>query len=433
MNIPDLIRFRPPEWSYNANIYEVNLRQYTKEGTFRAFSEELSRLADMGVKILWFMPITPISVKGRLGTLGSYYAAKDYTSTNPEFGTLEDFKNLINEAHLKDFKVILDFVANHTGNDHHWINDHPDYYRHNAAGDIMHPPGWEDVAQLNFDNKEVWNALIDAMEFWVRECDIDGFRCDMAHLVPLQLWINARTRLDAIKKDMFWLAECEVPAYHQAFDATYTWRWMHASEHYYQRKLTLNELKLILFTTALEFPCGAFRTYFTSNHDENSWNGTEYEKYGEAAHLFAVFSFTWDGIPMLYSGQEMPNNKRLKFFDKDPIKWTGEYELHDFYKKLMSVKKNNPALLSGGKTYTKLMGMPHEERVFSYLRTSMNGDEVLTALNLSADNLYFHLQGLSGAFRDVFTGATVRLTGDDWLPLPPWGYLVYERIRLNLK
>lgn len=424
----DRKNFSAPDWSYNANIYEVNVRQYTPEGTFNAFAKELPRLADMGVKILWFMPVTPISEAGRLGSLGSYYAAKDYNAINPEFGTMEDFKNLVSKAQQMGFKVILDFVANHTGNDHHWIKEHPDYYLYDADGSIIHPPGWEDVVQLNFQNKKVWDALTGAMEFWIRECDIDGFRCDMAHLVPLELWKQARAKIDAMKEGLFWLAECEVPAYHEAFDATYTWKWMHTIEDFYKGNLSLQQLREILFTSVVEFPCNAFRTYFTSNHDENSWNGTEYEKYGSAAQMFAVFSFTWDGIPMVYSGQELPNTKRLKFFDKDQIDWTGNNELHDFYKTLMSLKRNNPALLGGGKSYTRIVSSPDDRKVFSYLRSAVEGAEVLTALNFSGYDVHFHLKGVSGQFRNVFTAEEVQLSGDNWLPLTSWGFLVLEKL-----
>src|SRR6185437_5849921 len=228
-----------PKWSYNTNIYEVNIRQYTPEGTFEAFGKNLPRLREMGVETLWFMPITPISETNRLGNLGSYYAIKDYTGINPEFGTMEDFKSLVNEAHHLGFKVIVDFVADHTGNDHPWLTEHPDFFVRDQNHDFLHPHGWSDVTQLNYDVPELWKYMIDVLKFWVKECDLDGFRCDMAHLVRLDFWIEAKKKLSKVKEDLFWLGECEDPVYHQVFDATYTWRWMHASQEFYQNKMNL--------------------------------------------------------------------------------------------------------------------------------------------------------------------------------------------------
>lgn len=428
LSVENRKKFSHTEWSYQSNIYEVNLRQYTPEGTFNAFQSHLARLADMGIQILWFMPITPISREGRLGTLGSYYAAQDYNATNPEYGTLQDFISLVMEAHRLGFKVILDFVGNHTGNDHRWIKEHPDYYVYNPDGSILHPHGWEDVAQLNFQNKKVWKALADAMEFWVRECDIDGFRCDMAHLVPLELWYDARIQIEKLKPGLFWLAECEEPAYHQVFDATYTWRWMHAMEDFYHGKMNLQQLLKGLYRYNVEFPCEAFRIFFTSNHDENSWNGTEYEKYGNAAKLFAVFSFSWRGIPMIYSGQELPNLKRLKFFDKDPIEWTGNVQLHNFYKTLTGLKARNKALRAGGEVHTTIVSDENDSRIFAYLQTADNGDKVLTVLNCCGDDLQYQVKNVQGSFRNVFGGPPIHFTGNDNVHISPWGYLVFEKI-----
>src|SRR5258707_3578125 len=205
--------FRPVDWIYSANIYEVNLRQYTPEGTIRAFMRELPRLRDMGIEIIWFMPITPISREKRLGSLGSYYACSDYTSINPEYGTMDDLIALIKEAHALGLRVILDIVANHTGWDHHWTHEHPEYYRRNQDGQFFDPHGWADVIDLNYDNPELRKAMIEAMRFWIDKADVDGFRCDMAMLVPLDFWKQARETLDPLKP-LFWLAEAEEIAYH---------------------------------------------------------------------------------------------------------------------------------------------------------------------------------------------------------------------------
>lgn len=415
-------------WSYQSNIYEVNLRQYTKEGTFAAFENELPRLRDMGIEILWFMPITPISLKDRQGTMGSYYSVHDYVSVNPDYGTMDDFKKLVAHAHQLGFKVITDFVGNHTGDDHPWVTEHPEYYVHNSDGSFVHPHGWIDVYQLNFEEQGVRDGLIESMMFWIRECDTDGFRCDMAHLVPLGIWLEARKKLEALKPEIFMLAECEEASYHQAFDATYTWQWMHASEDFYQGKIELDRLLKILFSSNVEFACDAFRAYFTSNHDENSWNGTEYEKYGDAALMLAVFSCTWNGLPLIYSGQELPNLKRLKFFDKDPIEWTGEYKLHSFYKTLLSLRRRNPALSAGkGKSETILLSESGNKQVFSYLRKS-GDNEVMIVLNFSSDSIDFGFQKANGKFRNVFSSQEIDFNGGGNVHLDNWGYLVLEKI-----
>ncbi|MEO7984794.1 MAG: alpha-amylase family glycosyl hydrolase [Bacteroidota bacterium] len=417
-----------PKWSYAANIYEVNLRQYTLEGTFDAFSKHLPRLKDMGIKILWFMPITPISEEGRLGILGSYYAVKDYTDTNPEFGTVDDFKNLVDKAHELGFKVIIDWVANHSGNDHHWVTEHPEFYCYIEGTQLHHPHGWSDVAQLNYDNTELRENMIIAMKFWLKECDIDGYRCDMAHLVPLDFWEHAKKKLSKVKDNLFWLGECEIPEYHSVFDATYTWRWMHATHEFCHHKMNLQALLTVLYKSVTEFPADSFRTYFTSNHDENSWNGTEFEKYGHASRLMAVFSCTWNGIPMIYSGQEMPNRKRLKFFEKDPINWTANFELHDFYKKLLILKSSNRSLRPGDPSVlTKIISHPDDHQVFSFLRKNKD-DEVLIILNFSTEEIHFQVKTVHGVFRNVFGGDDVNFDRDDHVRLDPWGCLVFEKL-----
>ena len=417
-----------PDWSYSANIYEVNVRQYTHEGTFRAFEKHLPRLKDMGVEILWFIPVTPISKKDRKGTLGSYYAVQNYTAINPEFGSLKDFKHLVRRAHQHGFKIIIDWVANHTGNDNVWINEHPDFFVREANNDIVHPNGWEDVSKLNYDNAGMQAAMVSAMRFWIEECEIDGFRCDMAHLVPLQFWEKAKAELEAVKTDLFWLAECEEPGYHDVFDATYTWKWMHATEDFCKGKTDLQGLFDILVEYDRSFPKEAFRVYFTSNHDENSWNGTEYEKYGEAAKLFAVFSCTWNGIPLIYSGQELPNNKRLKFFDKDEIEWS-KCALHDFYKIVLSLRQKNSALRAGDmNVVTNSITTNHDDKIFAFVRKNGN-DEVLVLLNFSAESLMAEAKVtiLQGMYKNVFEAEKINCSGKLSIGILPWGYKVYQK------
>ena len=412
-------------WAKAANIYEVNIRQYTPEGTFAAFCQHLPRLKDMGIEILWLMPVTPISKKIRQGSLGSYYACSSYTEINPEFGTLADFKNLVNAAHELGLKIIIDWVANHTGWDHHWTTEHPDWYLKDASGNFTEKNGWHDVIDLNFENADMKQALIKAMQYWITECEIDGFRCDMAHLVPLEFWIEARKECDALKP-LYWLAECEVIAYHYAFDTSYAWWWMHVTEEYAKGKESLNTVRDVLHAYT-QYPAGASKLFFTNNHDENSWNGTEYEKYGEAAKAWAVFTCTWQGIPLIYSGQENANHKRLKFFDKDLIEWQHPVPLHDFYQRLLQLRKNNAAL-SEGETF--ILPSEYDNVLMAFLR-KYKDQVVLVLLNISCSeriHIEVHNEWLNGTFRNIFSEMKFSFTGNTSFELQANEYVVYEKI-----
>ena len=422
--------FKPLNWTHNTNIYEVNIRQYTKEGSFKAFGKELPRLKDMGVKTLWFMPITPIAQKNKKGVLGSYYAASDYISINPEFGTLDDFRILVKDAHELGFKVIIDWVANHTGWDHKWTTEHPDYYKKDpATGDFQIASGMDDIIELNFHNQELVKAMIGAMKFWIEECDIDGFRCDLAFWVELEFWKEARKELDAVKP-LFWLGELdpiEHPEYMGTFDAAYTWTWMHKTEDFYKKNLSLD----VLDTVLKEYDAigdSSMRTWFTSNHDENSWNGSEYEKYGNMAKALAVFSCTWNGIPLIYSGQELPNLKRLKFFEKDAIEWRENTELHDFYRTLLNLHTNNPALRAGDpETKTEKLTPSDNQHIFAFLRKD-GEQQVLVILNFSCTSASFLLDSINGKFRDVFSFKEMEFSNKKSFQLNSWEYLVFERL-----
>ena len=423
--------FRPLDWTHATNIYEVNTRQYTKEGSFKAFARELPRLKDMGIKTLWFMPVTPISQKNKKGVLGSYYAASDYTSINPEFGTLDDFRILVREAHSLGFKVIIDWVANHTGWDHKWTLEHPDYYEiESSTGNFKRASGMDDIIELNFHNPELVQEMIQAMKFWIKECDIDGFRCDLAFWVELDFWQKARKELDA-SKPLFWLGELdpiEHPEYMGTFDAAYTWTWMHKTEEFYKKQLSINALDSVLQQYEA-IGDASMRIWFTSNHDENSWNGSEYEKYGDMAKALAVFSCTWNGVPLIYSGQEFPNLKRLKFFEKDEINWSGHYELHDFYKQLLNLHSTNPALrASDTRSKTFRLKSTDQQQVLSYIR--QNGDDqVVVILNLSNFAAEFALEDISGEFKEIFSGAKMDFAVNKSFKMMGWEYFVYERMR----
>ena len=420
--------FRPVDWIYSSNVYEVNLRQYTTEGTIKAFCGEMPRLRDMGIEVLWFMPITPISREKRLGSLGSYYACSDYTNVNPEFGTVEDFAVLVKEAHALGFKVIIDIVANHTGWDHRWTREHPDFYRRNLEGQFFDAHGWEDVIDLNYDNPEVHKAMIAVMRFWIEACDVDGFRCDMAMLVPLEFWRDARVALDPLKP-LFWLAECEEITYHEVFDATYTWKFLHKMESVWRKESPVDGLDEVLSYYDTHFPPNSLRVFFTTNHDENSHSGSEYERLGDAAVAFCVLSCTWCGIPLIYSGQELPNKKRLKFFDKDQIDWTGRYELHGFFQRLLGLRKTNPALRAGDpnvslhRLHTRM-----DDRCFAFARKAGN-DEVVVVLNFSAEWLTVPNSELllTGAFEEIFTGLRFDFSQTKEVHISPWGYTVLQK------
>jgi glycosidase len=419
------------EWGHQTNIYEVNIRQYTPEGTFEAFAKHLPRLRDMGVETLWFMPITPISQKNKKGTLGSPYACADYTAVNPEFGTLDDFKHLVSTAHQMGFKVIIDWVANHTGWDHAWTRSNPEYYLIDpATNDFQVASGMDDIIELDFRNPSMRQAMIDAMKFWIREAEIDGFRCDLAAWVELDFWQEARPKVDALKK-MFWLGEFDEldnPGYGEVFDASYSWIWMHTTRDYYQNHQHLGMLDSLLQRYD-SIGNNSMRAWFTTNHDENSWNGTEYDKYGNIAKALAVFSATWNGVPLLYSGQELPNTKRLAFFEKDPIEWRDTMALHDFYKTLLGLQHRHPALQGGNPAIaTHRLKTNRDDKIFSYLRSA--GDKkVLVILNLSDESpisVSFDDEQLSGTFRNVFSGEKTIFSGTETLQLKAGDYLVFE-------
>lgn len=426
-------RFKPVDWAHSTNIYEVNVRQYTPAGTLNAFAQELPRLKDLGVKTLWFMPLTPIAQKNKKGSLGSYYACSDYTAMNTEFGTMEDFKNLVKQAHEMGFKVIIDWVANHTGWDHKWTTEHPDYYlKDTATKDFKIASGMDDIIELDFSNLALRKAMIDAMKFWVTECDIDGFRCDLAFWVELDFWKEARPQLDAVKP-LYWLGEydeLEKPEYGEAFDASYTWSWMHRAKDFYQSKQPLDSLYQVLKKYD-DLGDSTMRAWFTTNHDENSWNGTEYEKYGDMARALAVFSATWNGVPLLYSGQELGNTKRIDFFDKDTIQ-AGENAagMTAFYKTLLGLKNNNPALRGGDPSVqTFRIKTTEPTKVFAYLRKNGNR-EVLVVLNMSGQkDLHFEItdEKVTGTFSNVFSAAANDFTNQKSFEMQGWEYLVYEK------
>ena len=409
-------------------IYEVNVRQFSKEGTFTEVQKALPRLKEMGVDVLWLMPINPIGVKNRKGSLGSYYAVKDYKGVNPEFGTLSDFKSLVKEAHNQGMRLIIDWVANHSSPDNVWLDQgHKDWYTLDSTGNVQPTIGtdWWDVADLNYDNQEMRKEMISSMKYWVKECDIDGFRCDVAGWVPMDFWIQARKELETVKP-LFMLAESEGADQHQAFDMTYGWEFHHIMNKIAQGKAEPAEIQTYLAKDK-EYPKNAIRMYFTSNHDENSWNGTEMERMGDARFVMAVLSYAMNGMPLIYNGQETSLDRRLLFFEKDQINWD-KMDLVLFYTTLNSLKNN--VCLAADRTNSLIRTeLVNNGKVLIIHRTSVNalGSEVVFYLNLSKE-----AQAVTGPtdskakFTNVFTGKCFKIKKKP-IELSPWGYLVLEK------
>ncbi|HOY32881.1 MAG TPA: alpha-amylase family glycosyl hydrolase [Bacteroidales bacterium] len=418
-----------PEWTKSMTIYEVNLRQYSRSGSFKDFEQHLPRLKEMGVEILWFMPVNPIGVKGRKGSLGSYYSVSDYLGINPEFGTMDDFKQLVKKCHETGMYVILDWVANHTSWDNKLITEHPEWYKHDSSGRIIPPvPDWADVAALNYDNKDLRRYMTDAMKFWLIETGIDGFRCDVAGMVPVDFWNELRPALDSVKP-VFMLAEWEDPAFHEkAFDMSYTWAFHHLITEIAQGKKTVLSLDTLFLNEEKQYAADAYRMYFTSNHDENSWNGTPYEKFGGGVKTYAVLTFTIPGMPLIYSGQEAGLKKRLQFFDKDTIEWKND-EFFGFYMTLIALKKENKALWNGvyGGRMSEIKTTA-DKVVFAFHREK-DGDEIVVLLNLTKNPARVKLTDckVTGAFTEVFTKQKFEINQKSVFKLKGWDYLILER------
>jgi glycosidase len=425
-----------PAWSRSAVMYEVNVRQYTPEGTLAALQRHLPRLKALGVDVLWLMPVQPIGVKNRKGSLGSYYSISDYTAVNPEYGTAADFRRFVDEAHRLGMRVVLDWVANHTAFDHRWITAHPDWYVHRADGTISNArdnegreTDWTDVAELDYGQPAMRQAMIGDMRWWLDSMRIDGFRCDVAGGVPMEFWMQARAALKAVRPDLFLLAEAEDPAMHAAFDATYGWELHHLLNDIAQGKKGTGELEPYFARQEQRFGRGAYRMYFTSNHDENSWNGSEFERMG-ADHLpaFVLSATAENSMPLLYTGQEASMRKRLRFFDKDTVDWSGP-SLAGFYSAMFRLRHTQPALANGP------WGAPQAtlrtdggDRVFAFTRTE-GSNTVLVAVNFGDAPVRAAYRALPrpGRYTDWFSHAPVALGASGSLDIPAHGYRVLVR------
>lgn len=425
-----MLERKPLDWTKNLTVYEVNIRQYSQEGTFKAVENDIPRLKDLGVGIIWLMPIQPIGEKNRKGSLGSYYSISDYRGINPEFGTKRDLKSLIRTIHKNDMYVIIDWVANHTAWDHVWGEKHPEYYTKDANGNFVAPyPEWADVMHLNYDNKALWKAMAGEMKYWIKECDIDGFRCDMAHLVRTEFWEYARTELEAVKP-MFMLAETEnKDLLNSAFDMIYNWRLFHVFNRIAKQENCVWDIDNCLNEEITNFPNNRYQLFFTSNHDENTWQGSAIERLTYGLETINVLTFTIDGMPLIYNGQEAGNAVRLSFFEKDCIDWK-EDKMFPFYQKLIELRKRNMAIWSGpygGKLQRVYTDNNHS--VFAFIRQK-DEHKVLVILNLSYYEHQFALHGelYTGQYTDVFTDEKINIDADFKITLAPWGYKVYEAI-----
>jgi glycosidase len=422
------VQFQHADWTKNASIYQINTRQFTAEGTFRAAEKELPRLKELGVDILWLMPIHPIGQVKRKGPLGSPYAVRDYLGVNAEFGTFEDFKHFVDAAHGLGLHVILDWVGNHTAWDNVLRTSHPEWYAKNHKGDPSPTPwyDWDDIIDLDYDNPGLRRYMTQAMTYWVREAGVDGYRADAAGLVPQDFWDNASRELRAIKP-VFMLAEWESRDMHAvAFDASYAWTWWDTLRNITDGKADATALYTYYAWNQKFYPKQAYRMLYTTNHDKNSWDGTEFEIFGPAVDSAIVFSFVSEGMPMIYNGQEAGNRKRLAFFKRDPIKWQAS-PYGDLFKKLLALKKQNTALWNG-EWGARMLQVPNSnpKKIFSFVRQNEK-DKIFAVFNLSATPVQakFTDRLHHGRYRDFTTGETVTVNDASHLPMRAWSYKLF--------
>ncbi len=429
----EYVQIQHPEWTKNATIYEVNIRQFTDEGTFKAFEAHLPRLKAMGIDILWLMPIHPIGKEGRKGTLGSPYSVQDYYDVNPEFGDMQSFKNLVDIIHAMGLHVIIDWVANHSARDNHLAIQHPEWYIKGRDNQFRSTPwrDYDDIIDFDYNQMELRAYMINAMRYWVKEADIDGFRCDVASFVPIDFWENARAELNSMKP-VFMLAEAADRDLHQhAFDATYSWALWDALHNI---TTGLSPLELLTGGYIAEhvsiWPRDAYRMNFVDNHDKNAWEGSAYSNFGKGLNAAIVLTCIMDGMPMMYSGQEAGLNHALPFFEKEAIQWK-EDPIREIYTKLFHLKHHNQALWNG-RWGGEMVRINNDKmgQVLSFVREK-NGDKVMAIVNLSdnAVKTTLETQYDQGAYRELFSNKDYALSGNDSFELKAWDYLVLVKNR----
>lgn len=416
-----------PDWVRRGTIYEINVRQFSAEGKFSAVTAQLPRLRDLGVDILWLMPIHPIGELHRKGPLGSYYAAKDYLAVNPEFGTEQDFRDLVAAAHAQGMKVILDWVPNHVSPDNPLTQTHPHFFWRDEKGNLVPPHGtdWTDVVQFDFDAPGLLDYQTEVLLHWVQKFGVDGFRCDVAWGLPTKFWDEKIRRVRAVRPDVFFLAEAELPQQQvAAFNVSYGFDLHHAMNSVAQGKKTASGIDEALAKFRAHFPRGGALMVFTSSHDENSWAGTEFERMGMGYAPFAVLSFLLDGVPMIYNGQEVGLDRRLEFFERDPIVWPAEtHPTTKLYQVLTRLRRDHPALHTGA---AQRRLDTTDNATFYALERSAGGKKIVGFFNLTAKDGKADAfdPALAGTWRDAFTGETVKLSAHVPLEMKAWRYRV---------
>ena len=422
------VTLQHPAWSRQAVLYQINTRQFTPEGTFRAAQAQLPRLKAMGVDTLWLMPIHPIGKENRKGTLGSPYSVQDYYAVNPEFGTEADLKAFIDAAHAQGFHVILDLVANHTAWDNKLRTDHPDWYEKSWDGHFRPTPWWDwsDIIDLDWSQPGVREHVGGAMEKWVRDFGVDGFRADVAGYVPVDFWETMRTRLEAIRP-VFMLGEVQQTAYHfGAFDATYAWDWHNTSKNVAQGKGNATSFYGYYAENESLWPREAMRMTYIENHDSNAWEGTMKENYGPALAAMTALSFTGEGIPLVHNGMEACNAKRLEFFEKDPIDWSQgrTCTYGKLLADLIAFRKANPALDNGqwGAVMQKVE-TDKPDQLLAWVR-QREGNKVLGLFNMSGKPVTAKFADAlpAGTYRDFATGDAASFAAGDRVTLAPWTF-----------
>ena len=422
-----------PAWSYQAVLYEMNVRQLTPEGTLRAAAARLPFLRTLGVDAVWLMPVYPIGVEGRKGTLGSYYSIRDYCTINPEFGTMEDFDAFVTEAHRLGLKVLLDWVANHTSRDARWIAERPaSWYERDASGAPAVPWDWTDTAKLNYANHEVWEAQAEAMAFWVTKHAVDGFRCDMAMLVPVEFWNETARRLRTLKPDLFLLAEAEAQNLFEAgaFDACYAWELFHLLEDVARQRVRITSVRDYLYADRKRYPSSAMRLIFTSNHDENSWSGSEFTRLGAAREIMTVFTFVVPrGLPLVYTGQEYGYDHSFAFFDRDPMPHFAPNVTTDLYRRLTALRHANPALAAGERGGDLVEIRNNAEDCLMILVREVDGNRVVAVMNLSPYTIHaeYYTGIYAGMYTDAMSGGAYELRGRVEEDMAPWSYRILCR------
>ncbi len=417
-----------PDWIKSAVMYEVNVRQYTPEGTFNAFAEKLPKLKELGVDILWLMPVNPIGEINRKGPLGSYYSVKDYRAINPEFGTMDDFKALVKKTHDLGMHLIIDWVPNHSSWDNALVKSNPEWYAKDSLGKMFSPWDWTDVVKFDYNQKGLREYMIETMKFWLNETKLDGFRYDVAHQVPVDFWNEVRPALQTVKPDILLLAEAEQRFLHEkSMDLTYGWEMHHIMNQVAQSKATVADMDTYFEKAAKDYNTNDIRIYFTSNHDENSWNGTEWERMGKATPVMTVLTYTIPGMPLIYSGQEAGSTKRLKFFEKDPIVWQ-EHPFFALYQKLDQLKRENQALWNPGFGGNYLRLTTGKDKQVLAFKREIGTNSVIVVLNLSAEQVSIQLspETAGGKYTEFFSGKKSKPSSGS-IALEPWGYLVFTK------